>query len=381
MRFAVSTHSREFHLEPSLPLDLPNVPPLDVEAAAAAALVREQLPVGAFGIWGAVIDLLAAARGSTTGPLAPHRPQLVVFAADHGIAELEVSAAMAGETARRAADLTAGRGLPAALAEAAGVGVRVIDVGIARTEPAITEGAGGHEHHAAETINSADEPAADSPAVRPSRRIDTQDAMTQDELTAAVETGRRRADTEIDEGADLLIGAVCGVGVSTPVAALTAALTGMEPVDATSRGSGIDDAAWIRKAAAVRDALFRVRQAESNVLSMLRTGGGPDLAALTGFIAQAAIRKTLVLIHDMPSTVAAVLAHRLAPGADNSLLVTSLAPDRGHHRPFRGRCTVGGADPGRRGASLRRHRPHRRRGVQVGIGDLFLGREPAVRGA
>ena len=34
----------------------------------------------------------------------------------------------------------------------------------------------------------------------------------------------------------------------------------------------------------------------------------------------------------MPSTVAAVLAHRLAPGADNYLLATSLAPDRGHRR-------------------------------------------------
>jgi nicotinate-nucleotide--dimethylbenzimidazole phosphoribosyltransferase len=34
----------------------------------------------------------------------------------------------------------------------------------------------------------------------------------------------------------------------------------------------------------------------------------------------------------MPSTVAAVLAHRLAPGADNYLLVSSLAPDRGHQR-------------------------------------------------
>ena len=136
----------------------------------------------------------------------------------------------------------------------------------------------------------------------------------------------------VDEGADLLIGAVCGVGVSTPVSVLVAALTGMEPVDATTRGSGIDDAAWIRKAAAVRDALFRVRRAGTDVLSMLRTGGGADLAALTGFIAQAAIRRTPVLIHDLPSTACAVLAHRIAPGADNYLVATSVSPERGHRR-------------------------------------------------
>ena len=45
-------------------LDLPPVPPLDVQAAADAAAVRQSLPVGALGVWGSVIDLLAAAAGS-----------------------------------------------------------------------------------------------------------------------------------------------------------------------------------------------------------------------------------------------------------------------------------------------------------------------------
>ena len=294
-----------------MPLDLPAVPPLDAPAAAAAAAVREHLPVGALGVWGVVIDLLAAARGSAQGPLAPRRPQLVVLAGDHDIAALRVSAALPAETVRRASDLVTGIGLPAALADAAGVGVSVADVGMSEPSEAVPDR---------------------SAQARPAGRIDTEDAMTEQETLAAVQTGRRLADAQIDAGADLLIGAVCGVGVSTPVAVLTAALTGMEPVDATSRGSGIDDLAWIRKAAAVRDALYRVRQGDSDLLSMLQIGGGPDLAALTGFIAQAAVRRTPVMIHDMPSTVAAVLAHRLAPGADNYLLATSLAPDRGHRR-------------------------------------------------
>ncbi len=294
-----------------MPLDLPAVPALDGDAAAAAARVRQSLPVGALGVWGSVIDLLAAAAGSADRALAPRRPQLVVLAADHGIAELDISAAMAGETGTRATDLASGRGLSAALAAAAGVGVRVVDVGMTRPVPAVPD-------------RSAD--------AAPSNRIDVVDAMTHQQAEAAFDVGRRIADAEVDAGADLLIGAVCGVGVSTPVAVLTAALTGMEPVDATSRGSGIDDGAWIRKAAAVRDALFRVRREDSDVLGMLATGGGPDLAALTGFIAQAAIRRTVVLIHDMPSTVAAVLAHRIAAGTDNYLLIAALAPDRSHRR-------------------------------------------------
>lgn len=294
-----------------MPLDLPAVPALDTDAAARAAELRQALPVGALGVWGSVIDLLAAAAGSADRPLAPRRPQLVVLAADHGVAELAISAALPGESARRAVDLATGRGLPAALAGASGVGITVVDVGLNEPVPEVPDRAED---------------------ARPAHRIDTGDAMTEQQAQTAFETGRRVADAEIDAGTDLLIGAVCGVGVSTPVAVLTAALTGMEPVDATSRGSGVDDGAWIRKAAAVRDGLFRVRQGDSDALAMLATGGGPDLAALCGLIAQAAIRRTVVLIHDMPSTVAAVLAHRLAPGSDSYLLAAALAPDRGHRR-------------------------------------------------
>src|SRR5664279_931829 len=237
-------------------LDLPAVPGPDLGAAARAATRREQLPAGALGVWGAVLDAMAAAPADTLG---------------------------------RAGALRDGIGLPAALAAVAGVGIRVVDVGMSvpTTGAAKDEGA-----------TSAGEPGRDGPATPgPSGRIDREDALGEAQLLAAIDAGRAAADAEVDEGADLLIGAVCGVGVSTPVSVLVAALTGMEPVDATTRGSGIDDAAWIRKAAAVRDALFRVRRAGTDVLSMLRTGGGADLAALTGFIAQAAIRRTPVLIH------------------------------------------------------------------------------------
>ncbi len=312
-------------------LDLPAVPPPDPTVAASAAARRDQLPAGALGVWGAVLDSIAAARGSATGPLAPHRPRLVVMAADHGIAELGVSAAIPADTGRRAADLIAGVGLTATLAAVAGVGVRLVDVGI-RPDPAaqLANAGSGPGGVTGGSEDSADE--APPVAPRPSRRIDLEDALDDEQLSAAIDTGRRVADTEIDEGADLLIGAVCGVGVSTPVSVLVAALTGMEPVDATTRGSGIDDAAWITKAAAVRDALFRVRRAGTDVLTLLRTGGGADLAALTGFIAQAAIRRTPVLIHDLPSTVCGVLAHRIAPGADSYLLASSVSPERGHRR-------------------------------------------------
>src|SRR6478609_8164919 len=187
------------------------------------------------GILGPVVDRLAGIRGSAS-QVAPSRVRLVVFAADHAIARRGVSAWPDEDTARRAAEIASGQGPVARLAALAAV---------------VT--------------------------------------------TAALTAGRDLADAEVDAGADLLLGAVCGVGVSTPTAVLVSAVTGMEPVDATTRGSGIDDAAWIRKVAIVRDARYRTTLAGSDVVSLLRTAGGPDLAALTGFFAQAAVRRTPVL--------------------------------------------------------------------------------------
>src|SRR5664279_5835958 len=151
-------------------LDLPAVPSPDLAAAAAAAARRDRLPAGALGVWGAVLDTLAAARGMASGSLAPQRPRLVVMAADHGVADLGVSAAVPTDTARRVADLTARVGLTATLAAVSGVGVRAVHAGPR------------------------------------SGRIDSEDALDAEQLEAAIATGRQIADAEVDEGADLLIG-------------------------------------------------------------------------------------------------------------------------------------------------------------------------------
>jgi nicotinate-nucleotide--dimethylbenzimidazole phosphoribosyltransferase len=286
------------------------VPPLDAAAADESSRRRELLGPGAIGALGDVVDRIAAIRGTVDLALAIHRPVLVVFAADHGVASaMEISAYPASETARRISDLAAGVGPIAPLAQAAGVVVRTVDIAVAGDLSATPV-------DRAHRVRSG------------SGRIDREDALSEDEVQRCFDGGRAMADAEVDGGADLLIGAVCGVGVSAPTAALVSAVTGMEPVDATTRGSGIGDAAWITKAAAVRDARFRARAATGDARTLLRVAGGPDLAALTGFIAQAAARRTPVLVDDVPTALCGLLANRLAPGTDAYLVAVDSGIDR-----------------------------------------------------
>ena len=139
--------------------------------------------------------------------------------------------------------------------------------------------------------------------------------MTGEEAEAALAVGRRVADEEVDAGADLLIVGDMGIGNTTAATVLVAALTGSEPVAAVGRGTGIDDAGWTRKTAAVRDAMYRSRKLHSDPVALLAASGGADLAAMAGFCAQAAVRRTPLLLDGLVVTAAALIAEQLAPGA------------------------------------------------------------------
>jgi nicotinate-nucleotide--dimethylbenzimidazole phosphoribosyltransferase len=289
-------------------VDLPSVTAPDVDARRAAVARHAELavPDGALGRLAELGVWLAAAQG-VCPPRPAARPRVVVVAGDHGIAAAGVSAHAPGDTARQVAAVREHTAPVGVLAPVAGVSVRVVDVAL-DTDSA-TDGTTRHRVR------------------RGSGRIDREDALTVDEAERAFAVGRALADEEVDAGADLLVPASLGVGATTPAATLVAALTATEPVAVIGRGSGIDDAGWMRKAAAVRDALRRARPHVRDPLALLRVAGGADLAALTGFCVQAALRRTPVLLDGLVVGAAALLADELAAGAREWWLLAQRSPD------------------------------------------------------
>jgi nicotinate-nucleotide--dimethylbenzimidazole phosphoribosyltransferase len=290
-------------------VDLPAVTAPDIDARRAAVARFAELAV-ADGALGRLAELgvwLAAAQGACP-PRPPARPRVVVVAADHGIAAAGVSAHAGDATLRQVAAVRESTAPVAVLAPVAGVSVRIVDVGLDHdTDPG--------------------DPANRFRVRRGTGRIDYEDALTAEETDRAVRIGRALADEEVDAGADLLLPASIGVGATTAASVLVAALTGTEPVAAVGRGSGIDDNAWMRKAAAVRDALRRTRAHTRDPLALLRVAGGSDLAVLTGFCLQAALRRTPVLLDGLVVGTGALLADEIAPGAREWWLVAQRSPE------------------------------------------------------
>ncbi|NMH95968.1 nicotinate-nucleotide--dimethylbenzimidazole phosphoribosyltransferase [Pseudonocardia acidicola] len=292
---------------------LPAVTAPDAESRRAAVARHAELavPTGGLGLLAELGCWLAACQGICP-PRPPARPRVVVIAADHGIAEAGVSAYPPGVTARQVAAARE-QTLPASvLAPVAGASVRVVDVGL---------------DHGSDNTADGTAAAARYRVRSGSGWIDRADALTGDETTAAFAIGRTLADEEVDAGADLLVPASLGVGATTPASVLVAALTGTEPVAVVGRGSGIDDDTWMRKAAAIRDGLRRARPFTRDPLALLRVAGGADLAVLTGFLVQAALRKTPVLLDGLVAGAAALVAEELAPGAREWWLAAQRSPE------------------------------------------------------
>ena len=121
------------------------------------------------------------------------------------------------------------------------------------------------------------------PQVRASQRpIDREDALTADEAERASPPAGRSPTRRSTPAPTCWSPATSASAPRPPRPSLVAALTGTEPVAVVGRGSGIDDAGWMRKAAAVRDALRRARRYGRPARPAARRSAGADLAALAG---------------------------------------------------------------------------------------------------
>jgi nicotinate-nucleotide--dimethylbenzimidazole phosphoribosyltransferase len=275
----------------------PIAPPSpDVAAAARERVAGLATPAGALGRLGDLGAWLAAAGGEV-----PPRPlddvRLVVFAGDHGVAAHGVSAYPAAVTEAMVRTIVAGRAGVSALAKEHGVTVTVLDVAV-------------------------DADLDDLPGEVTARKvrrgsgpIHLTDALSRAEAEAALELGRTVAREQVAAGAQLLMTGDLGIGNTTPAAALVAAVLGLPADEVTGRGTGIDDAGWVRKREVVARALARAGDRAADPVDLLTALGSADLAATVGFLVEASASGTPVLLDGLMSVACALVAESLAPGA------------------------------------------------------------------
>ena len=273
------------------------------ESARTDALARQASltkPAGALGRLEALSAWMSAVQGSCP-PTPFSRPALVIFAGDHGVARTAGTSAYPPEvTAQMVGNFVAGGAAANVLARQVAATVRVIDVSV--------DCDAGY-------LADVDPGVASRRVRRSSGSIDVEDAMTRAECERALDLGTSLADEEIARGADVLIAGDMGIGNTTPAATLIGLLTGHPAAAVTGRGTGIDDAALARKTGTVAAAMARGAACLDDPVGLVAAVGGPDIAAMTGYLARAAVRGVPVVLDGIVSCAAALVAERLRPGS------------------------------------------------------------------
>jgi nicotinate-nucleotide--dimethylbenzimidazole phosphoribosyltransferase len=301
--------------EEALPGLVDEIAELDAAAMAAAAAHLDLLtkPPGSLGRLEELAIWLAGVTGDPRAAIGDR--VVIVAAADHGVAARSVSAYPPQVTAQMVRNFLAGGAAISALAAAARARVVVLDVGVGSPIRA-------DRRASAELVTVRVAPGTRDMTLGP--------AMTMDEAYAAVEAGYQVTTDAIEAGARLVGVGEMGIGNTTAASAIVATMTGRPPTDVTGPGTGIDEAGYRRKVAAISRALEVNRPNSDDPIGVLARVGGLEIAALVGVIVGACAARVPVVLDGFITGAAALVAAVLSPNIAARLLAAHRSPEPGH---------------------------------------------------
>lgn len=279
-------------------IDAIQAPDESLGGEAQAHLDNLTKPRGSLGCLEEIARNLCVMKGVLK--LEQPRPAVTVFAADHGAALAGVSAFPREVTAQMVFNFLAGGAGINAIANQVGAAVRVVDVGV--------------------DFDFEDAPGlVKAKVARGTADMSQGPAMSKEQALQAIFAGAAQARQLIAAGHDLLIPGEMGIGNTTASSALAAAFTGMPPSEVTGRGTGIGDEAFAGKVNYLKTALAVNKPDPGDPLGTLAGLGGLEIAAICGYVLQAAAQKVPVILDGLISTAGGLSAVKLAPAAADYL--------------------------------------------------------------
>jgi nicotinate-nucleotide--dimethylbenzimidazole phosphoribosyltransferase len=271
-------------------MNFPALPALAEPGLAARvqhALDHKTKPLGALGRIEALALQLALIQGVERPAL--REPQLVVFAADHGLSRRGVSAYPREVTPQMVANMLAGGAAVSVLARQHGLALTIADCGV---DAPLVPGA-VDLRIAAGTADASAGP-----------------AMTLAQAEQALHNGMGLA--ERLPGNALLLGEM-GIGNTSSASLLMQRLTGVPLGECVGRGTGLDDAGLARKLAVLGEALAANASAQTP-LQVAAALGGFEIVTMAGSVIAAAAQRRVVVVDGFITTAAVALAEALRPG-------------------------------------------------------------------
>ena len=288
-----------------------------IEATANKALASQlqhkidtkTKPLGALG----QLESLALQLGliQRSDALAFNAPQMVVFAADHGVASEGVSAFPQAVTMQMVANMLAGGAAINVLARQHGFALHVVDAGVASdlpndllNHPQLIKRKIAHGTH----------------------NLALGAAMTAHQLHAALQAG---SDVLQALPGNVVAFGEMGIANTSPAALLLHRLAGVPIEDATGRGTGLTDPQLLHKQAVLTKAAA-LHASAADPLDALAALGGFEIAMMTGAMLQAASERRVILVDGFIAGSAALVACGVSPAAKDYMVFCHRSAERGH---------------------------------------------------
>lgn len=273
-------------------------------ALAQAALDAKTKPPGALGRLEALAHHIACLQNTLHPTI--DAPQVVVFAADHGIAAQGVSAYPAVVTAQMVHNFVSGGAAVCVLARAHDATLHIVDAGVNADLSALSL---VRHHKIAWGTND----------------FSLTAAMSAEAVYLALATGAKIVQTL---PGNTFIPGEMGIGNTSSAAALMAAITDLPLSACIGRGTGIDDARFAHKQQLLGQALRR--WTGGDIYRALQQYGGLEIAMMTGALIEAARERRFIIVDGFVVSVAVLLASRVAPEVLSCCVFAHGSAEAGH---------------------------------------------------
>jgi nicotinate-nucleotide--dimethylbenzimidazole phosphoribosyltransferase len=303
-----------------------NIPQLDTSRIPEIQqrIDSKTKPIGALGQLEAVAKQLSLIQGYDTNNyqnIEITHPAIMIFAADHGIAQHGVSIAPSEVTGQMVANFLAGGAAINCFCDSLNIDIKVIDAGmlhpVDKTHPILF-----NQRIGCGTADFSDQP-----------------AMSVSQSEQCLLMGEKAAKLQIAAGSNIIGFGEMGIANTSSASALLSVLTGLPATQTAGLGTGITSQQLDKKMHLIDLAQQRIEQkygltAISPQVALAEVGGFEIGQMVGAMLAIASARKT-ILVDGFITSAAALIAVRLVPESQQFMLFSHCSAETAHELMLR----------------------------------------------
>lgn len=285
-------------------------PNTEILKALQNKINQKTKPIGALG----ALEDLALRIGLIQQTLSPElrKPQIIIFAGDHGIALEGVSAYPQEVTHQMVMNFLYGGAAINVFASQNGIDLTVVDAGVNHdfgNTPMFVDAKVGFGTH-----SFLQEP-----------------AMSMGDCNTAMERGALLVQEVYDEGSNVIGFGEMGIGNSASASMLMHLFTQIPLEDCIGRGTGVDDTKYRSKVEILKRALNQ-NGSPIEALEVLKTYGGFEIAMMCGAMLRAAALQMTILVDGFIATAAYLAAFKIESNIQYYSVFCHQSEEKGHQK-------------------------------------------------